>query len=106
MNRECLRLLNVAIALGLSNSQIAAADTVAGLKTAIAAVTAHETDRNLLRHAQSAVQAAKDSGIIADADILSLTTATGLRALFTGLDSTLVATDQKCLAYSARTGSV
>lgn len=107
-NREALRLLNAAISIGLSNSAIAAADTVAGLKAALVTLQASvsEPDRILLRHAQSAVQAALDTGLVADSDILSLTTAAGLRAIFTANDSLLSATDQSCFAYSPRSGSL
>ena len=108
INAQALRNVNAAILLGLSNSQIAAADTVAGLKAALVTLEASvtEPDKNILRHVQSALQAAKDSGILADADILSLTTAAGLRAVFTTNDSSLSATDSRSLHNSNRSGSI
>lgn len=105
-NRHCLRMINVAVILGLSAQNITDANTVAGLKTKIADLAVHEADEKILQHVQSALQAAKDCGVIADADIASLTTVAGLRAVFTTNDSTLTATDASCFAYSPRSGSV
>lgn len=101
-NRWALRNINVAVNYGLSNTLIAAADTVAGLISAVDGLAVHEADENILRHVQDAIQAAEDVGVIADADILSLTTVAGLRGLFTTNDSSLTATDTSSLAYSPR----
>lgn len=108
LNRSAYRFVNEAILCGLTNANVAAADTVAGLKAAIAALQATNkpNEQNLLRHAQSAIQAAADSGLIADADILGLTTTAGLQGLFTTNDSTLLVGDTRSFAYSPRTGSV
>lgn len=107
-NRNAFYLLEVAVNAGLSNAQVAAADTIAGLKAALVTLQAtNDVDTgNLLRHAQSAVQAAADAGIIADSDILGLTTTAGLLALFSGLDSDLTTNRLITFAYSPRTGSV
>ncbi len=107
-NRNAYNLIQCAVTHGLTNSQVAAADTVAGLKTALAAVGAATTQNgaNLMRHAQSAVQAAADAGIIANSDILSLTTTAGLLAVFSNLDTDLSTARLTSFAYSPRTGSV
>lgn len=107
-NRNAFNLIQAAVTYGLTNSQVAAADTIAGLKTALAAVGAasNQNGANLMRHAQSAIQAATDAGIIANSDILSLTTTAGLLAVFSNLDSELSTARQISLAYSPRTGSL
>lgn len=107
-NRSAYRFCNEAILCGLSNQNVADADTVAGLIAKIAALQAtNKVDEvNLLRHAQSAVQAAKDCGLIADSDILSLTTTAGLQGLFTTNDPTLDVGDLRSFGYSPRTGSL
>ena len=109
--REGLRLFNVAVNIGgIVDADILGLTTVASLKALFVTkqATASEPNDILLRHAQSAIQAAADVGILTTTNITAADTVAGIRAIFTALISPSLdaSTDTKTFAYSPRTGSV
>lgn len=91
LNRQALNWLNVMVNEGvITDTAVAAADTVAGLRAT--AFAGPETARRFYEMWQKSVDRAKAIGTLTDALILSLTTVAGLRALFTTQDSLLTAT--------------
>lgn len=99
-NFVTLASMNHAIDLGLTNQNITDANTVAGLRTKIEAVSVPEVSLPLLRQCSANLEIARVSGLVADADILSLTTAAGLRAIFTTIDSTLDSAERRTFGFT------
>lgn len=99
-NRRALESVNHAVDLGLTAQNITDANTVAGLRTKIEALSVPEASLPVIRQCSANVQAAKIAGVLADADILSLTTVAGLRAVFTTIDSSLSATENASFGFT------
>ena len=92
-----LASINLAIAAGLTNANVAAANTVSGLATAIEGLSVHVSHKNTLKDIARAVRLTGEAGVLSNALIAPLTTTAGLQALFTsaigsawGLTSTTV----------------
>lgn len=71
----------------LTDTTVAAADTVAGLRTALAAAAVHKDVEPARNRISRAIDMGVAAGELTDAAILSLTTVAGLIALLTGLPS-------------------
>jgi hypothetical protein len=85
-NRWTYAAMSHAIGIGLSDAQVAAANTVAGLVTAISGLNAPD---DFKRQLTNALRYGKENGIITDAAINPLTTGAGLLALFTTADPSI-----------------
>lgn len=61
----------------LTNATVAAADTNAGLQTAVSAVSVHADQKQISTSVNNAIAEGKESGELSDARILALTTTDG-----------------------------
>lgn len=91
--RKGLGGFNEAVLAGLTDTQIAAATGVAGLRTTIESLALLAgTSLDDLRRASEAVQMGADIGVLTDTNIQAAATAADIRVLFTAEDSTVSAT--------------
>lgn len=90
--RRNLSDCNVAVTLGLSNTNIADADTVSGLRSKVEALSVHGEYAFAKTQISTGIRDAGTMSVLTDSNINGLTTAAGLRALFTANDATLSAT--------------
>jgi hypothetical protein len=98
--RHALQMINHAIDLGLTTGIIAGLTTPATLRTAIGDLVVHESNLNLIRQIQKAVDTAEALGILTTDIITAANTTTGLRAAFTTFNSALTATDSRSFQYN------
>lgn len=92
-----LNYFDYSVNLGLTNTNIADANTLAGLQSAITGLAnVHETHQPILARASAMVQKMADYGSLTTAEIAPLTTTAGLKAEITEEDSGIAAlnTDQ------------
>lgn len=98
--RHALQMVNHAIDLGLTTATIGPLTTVAGLRSAIGSLSVHESNLNLLRQIQKAIDTAEAHGILTNTNVAAADTTTGLRAIFTTFNSALTATDARSFQYA------
>ena len=90
-NRRCLSDVNAAIRLGLSNTNVADADSNSGLQSKVTALSTHAEYAFAKTNINVGIRDAGTIGVAADSDISGLTTTAGAQALFTAEESGLAA---------------
>lgn len=99
-SRHTLQMVNHAIDLGLSTATIAPLTTIAGLRSAIGSLSVHESNLDLVRQIQKAIDSAEAYGILTNTNVAAADTIAGLRAVFTTFNSGLTATDARAFQYN------
>ena len=95
-NRIHLSGLNIGIqALGLTDANVAAADTNVGLQAAITAKTPHGELDNIEIRVNRGIEHSNNLGVLTDAAILGLTTTLGAQTLFSTADSAIADLDAR-----------
>lgn len=98
--RHALHFFNHAVDRGLADGDILNLGTVAALKAAILLEAVHETDLDMLRQANKAIDTAQAIGVLTDTNVAAANTVAGIRTLFTDFNTALTATSTRLFQYN------